>query len=379
MAEHVTQPDDFKTPGEAIQAALADRGWTQEDLAIVLKRPRPTINEIILGKRAVTPEMAWILAEALGQDAQYWMHLEVKYRLSLVTPEKTVSGVQRRSRAFAIAPVKDMEKRGWISSTRDAYELERELCRFFEVDNLDDEPQISVATRRSTSCELLTPSQRAWCFRARRLAMSVHAEKFKPELLAHCKERLRELAAFPDQTRQVPTVLSGYGIRFVIIEPLPGSRMDGAAFWLAPDQPVIALSVRFDRIDAFWFTLGHEFAHIVNGHASIDSELVGESALMSGAKPEIERIADEESSNMLVPSDKLESFILRVGPLYSRTRINQFAHRMKVHPGIIVGQLQHRGEVSWRAHRESLAPVRSIVTSTALTDGWGYSTSPDHI
>jgi HTH-type transcriptional regulator/antitoxin HigA len=202
-------------------------------------------------------------------------------------------------------------------------------------------------------------------------------EKFKPELLPQCEARLRELAAFPDEARNVSKVLAGYGIRFVVVEPLVGSRIDGAAFWLCADQPTIALSIRFDRIGSFWFALAHEFAHIKNGDASIDAELLGESALPTEAKPDIERRADDQASSMLIPAKKLQSFVTRVGPLYSKARINQFANVMKIHPGIVVGQLQHRGEIGWDTTHGVLAKIRSHVTSTALTDGWGRTIPSD--
>lgn len=75
------------------------------------------------------------------------------------------------------------------------------------------------------------------------------------------------------------------------------------------------------------------------------------------AKPDIERRADEQAANLLVPADKLQSFIVRVGPLYSKARINQFAHRMRIQPGIIVGQLHNRGEVKWNAKPGNVGKV----------------------
>ena len=76
---------------------------------------------------------------------------------------------------------------------------------------------------------------------------------------------------------------------------------------------------------------------------------------------------------MWIDSRVLDDFVIRVSPLYSKARINQFANRIKIHPGIIVGQLQHRGEISYASHRHALAKVRDVVTSTALTDGWGHT------
>jgi len=57
------------TPGERIRVEMDARGWTQRDLAKVLGRPLPAVNEIIQGKRAMTPEMAIALEGAFGIDA----------------------------------------------------------------------------------------------------------------------------------------------------------------------------------------------------------------------------------------------------------------------------------------------------------------------
>jgi HTH-type transcriptional regulator/antitoxin HigA len=137
---------------------------------------------------------------------------------------------------------------------------------------------------------------------------------------------------------------------------------------------VIALTVRHDRIDGFWFTLMHEFSHVRHGDAlSVDSNLIGEAHTPSMVKDDCERRADSDAVAALVEPGELHSFTLRAGPMYSTTRIIQFAHRIKIHPGIIVGQLQHRGEVSYHSHRDLLVKVRDRITSTAMTDGWGHT------
>lgn len=45
-------------PGDYIREELEKRGWSQADLANILRRPLPTVNEIIQGKRGIMPEMA---------------------------------------------------------------------------------------------------------------------------------------------------------------------------------------------------------------------------------------------------------------------------------------------------------------------------------
>ena len=62
-------------------------------------------------------------------------------------------------------------------------------------------------------------------------------------------------------------------------------------------------------------------------------------------------------------------------PLYSKERIRGFAARLRVHPGIVVGQLAHRGQIGFGHSREMLEKVRHIVVEAALVDGWDQSIS----
>lgn len=361
--------ESIQTPGEEIRRLLCERGWTQADLARVVDRPLPTINAIIQGKKSITPRMAIALGAAFGTGPQKWMQLESAYRLSLA--KANPDAIERRARLYDYAPIKDMERRGWIQHVKSPEEQEAVICRFFEINSLTEEPRINVATRESTGASSLTASQKAWCFRAKHLAQAIQISPFDKGGLKRASLRLRDLAAFPEEARHVSKTLAEFGIRFLVIEPLTGSKIDGATIWLDDNSPVIVVSLRHDRIDAFWFTVLHEFYHVVHEDASVDDDLFGERQMPSIAKEEVERQADAKASDRLVPTEKLDSFIMRVSPLYSKTRIIQFAHTIQIHPGIIVGQLQYRGEIGYSANREMLIKVRDIVIDSALTDGWG--------
>lgn len=373
-------PDDGKpvSPGECLRQMLKDRGWTQEDLAAITGRSRQQIIDIVSGRRGITPEMAVVLAAAFGNAPSFWAGLDIGYRLSLVNED--AGQVIRRAKLFDLAPLKDMQRRNWIKPTKDMAELEAELKRFFGQDSLDAEPEFPVFAKKTARLADLNTSQRAWCFRAKQMASALVVNPFDPSKLNVAQERLRELAAYPKESRHLPEVMGQAGIRFVVVEPLPSIKMDGAAFWLDDHSPVIAVSLRIDRIDAFWFCVMHEFAHIRHGDGlSVDPELAGDVRSISPPQDEAERRADNAAAAMLVPPEELASFIRRVGPLYAKTRIIQFAHRIKMHPGIIVGQLQYRGEIGYAANREMLPKIRSVVTETALTDGWEKTISPDSL
>jgi HTH-type transcriptional regulator/antitoxin HigA len=368
-------------PGKLLQRMLDERGWTHDEFAEIAGKTRATISQLISGKTRLMPDMAVVLAAAFTDTtATEWMKWDAAYRLHQVEHD-VLNEVQRRARLYQVAPVRDMQKRGWIADTKEPDALERELKGFFGVESLDGEIAFPVATRRAASLRQLNPAELAWCFRARQLAAALHLTgAFVPNRLDATAQKLRTLAAYPKEARHLATVLSAAGIRLVAVELLPGAKIDGAAFWLDEHSPVIAVSVRYDRIDAFWFTVMHEFSHVRHGDAlSVDTDLVGDDSKATAmvlVEDEQERRANDEAAAALVSPSELDSFIRRVGPLYAKTRIVQFAHRMKIHPGIIVGQLHHRGEISFRTNREMLAKVRDAITETTLTDGWGRTISP---
>lgn len=360
-----------RSPGQVLRALLNHNAWTQEELAIITNKSRKTIMDIVSDRSGVSPDMAVALGSAFGNDPSEWLAQDSLFRLSRV--DRDSNDVQRRARLFQIAPIRDMQRRGWIKETSDPNELEAELKAFFSTEALDQEPQLSVATRRPNQNTSINPPQRAWCFRARKMASTLRVKRFVHEDLDEAARELRKLAAYTKEARHLPYLLAEYGVRFVVVEPLPSAKIDGAAFWLDEESPVIAVSVRYDRIDSFWFTVMHEFAHIQHRDAlSVDEEIVWENS-ESEVPPvdEYERLADEEAAAFLISQDELYSFIHRVGPLYSRDRVVQFAHRIGIHPGIIVGQLQRRKELGYKALRDLLVKVRSIIIEVALTDGWG--------
>lgn len=371
-------PAEVFPPGEFIKEELEARGWKQEDLADILGRDLALVNQIITGKRGITPETAKGLSEAFGTSAQLWMNLESIYRISLVHVNN--NAVAQRAMVYSKAPIRIMVKRHWIEPSNNIEVLERRLLDFFEIKNLDDTPRLWAVTRKSTSYKVFTPNQNqiAWLFRAKHLALAVKAVPYTDARFRQGLNRLKMLLPNPADIRHVPNILAESGIKFLIVEPLPQTHIDGACFWMDDKSPVVVLSLRYDRIDWFWHTLMHELGHVqnrdgTNGNTPLDTDLVGEQAQPLDNKPEFEKTADRFAIEFLVPQAELNDFITRIRPLYSKKRIVGFAARIGVHPGIVIGQLQHLKEISYAHNRALLINVRQTITSASLTDGWGYT------
>ncbi len=355
------------SPGEILEEELEVRGWSQSDLGGILGRPVQAINEIISGKKAITPETAIGLSEALGTSAEYWLKLEASYRLDLLhqSNDRRTAEVERRSRLFSKVPVKDLIKRRWIDANlNDLDQTEQEVCRFLGVDSMEQEPRCAFAARKSERRQAHTRAEIAWVCQARRVASALAAGKYERKRLAAHVAELPKLSVSEAGTRGLSNVLADLGVRFVLVEHLPGTKIDGAAFWLSGHAPVVAVSLRYDRVDWFWFTLLHELAHILRGETQdrtfLDQALVGKDADRADV-PAWEAEADRVAGDWLIPPARLGAFIAETRPYYSRVAVLRFAESLGVHPAIVVGRLQSRGEIPYTHHRGQLARVRYLL------------------
>lgn len=358
-------------PGEFLREELEARGWSQTEFAEIIGRPVRLINEVIAGKKIITPETAIQFGQSLGTGPEVWLNLESQYQLSKVQAADDL--IQRRARLHSIFPVREMTKRGWISSSKNVDVLQQQLLAFFRCASLDDPKGFCHAARKSEPDTELTMLQLAWLLRAESVAKEmITSAPYSDSVLRETLTALSALRTAPEETRHVARLLDHSGVRFVVVEPIVGSKIDGACFWLDKNQPVVAMTLRLDRIDNFWFVLRHELEHVLLGHGQAEGYVLDQdiSTVSSEQLSEEERIANEAGASFCVDQVELAGFTARVGPYYKEERVLRFAQRLGIHPGLVAGQLQRRlGRFD--LFRKYQVKVRQFVTSTARTDGWG--------
>lgn len=356
-------------PGEFLREELEARGWTQTELAEIIGRPVRLINEIIAGKKTITPETAIQLGDSLGTGPELWMNLESQYQLSKV---RSADGlIARRAKLYDQFPVREMIKRGWIESSKNIEVLEQQFLQFFGLHQINDPVVFCHAAKKSDVEAPPSMLQLAWLWRARQVATEMVNPAYSEVALQRVLPQLSALRTAPEETRHVARALAECGVRFVIVEPIAGTKIDGACFWLAYDQPVVALSLRLDRIDNFWFVLRHELEHVLQRHGR-DLEFILDQELESASDDQIEeeKVANAAASDFCVDASEMDNFVARVAPFFKEERVLRFAQRLQVHPGLVVGQLQRR-LVRYDLFRKYQVKVRSFVTASARTDGWG--------
>lgn len=372
-----TDSERFRTPSHLIDALLAERGWTNRLLSIVLGIDENSVSRIVTGKRAIDAELAITLEEVFGVPAERFLEIQQSYDLAKarisVRPDRA-----RAMRAHLIGglPIAEMNKRGWIDAkdVRDVSKLQTELMRFFGVNRLEDIEILPHSAKKTEVNTPATPAQIAWLYRVKQIASGMLVARYSPSSAKAAVAKLKSLLSAPEEARKVPRILAEHGIRFLIVESLPAAKIDGVCFWLNDVSPVVALTMRFDRIDNFWFVLRHEMEHVERRHGlskmMLDTELEGENAGTGSAVAEEERLANSAAAEFCVPSKMMDAFVARKAPIFSEKDILAFAKMTNVHPGLIAGQLRHRTN-RYDRFANHLAKIRAIVTPNAITDGWG--------
>jgi HTH-type transcriptional regulator / antitoxin HigA len=354
-------------PGEYLRDELEARGWSQRDLAFVIDVAETGINPVINGKRGISPDMAKALGDAFDQAPEYWMNLQRMYDLQQAP--QPASDIAKRGRLQDVYPVREMIKRGWLAKKRDAENLEAELVKFFNCSGLDEVPYLRHAAKK-THYEETPPAQVAWLFRVRQIAKGMKLPPYSEIALRKAISTLAKLRYAPEESHQVAKIIAECGVRFVVVESLPGGKIDGVCLWLNPETPVIGMSLQRDYIDNFWFGLRHEIEHVLRRHG-LERECVDEQFQpMAQDVPAEEKVANSAGAEFCVPQDRLMDFMARIHPYYSEERILLFAQTLGIHPGLVVGQIQHKlGR--YDLLKKHQAKTRQFVTSTATFDGWG--------
>ncbi len=364
-------------PGQLIAQLLEDRQWSQRTLAVVLEKDESTINKIIAGKGAVTTDTALALEDVFGVAAERFLELQREYDLAIARiSARPDRGRATRAALFGDLPITAMIKRGWITASdpQNLAQVEAGLTKFFGVDSAEKIEILPHAAKKTQVNTAATPAQMAWLLRVRSIAEELMVAPFSDTSVDRALVALRPLMLAPEESRKVPRILAEAGIRFVIVESLPSAKIDGVCFWLDDRSPVIGLSLRHDRIDNFWFVLIHELEHVRRRHGLLamilDTELEGDRAGAGPDIPQEEREANEAAQNFSVPPSKMSAFIARKSPFFAERDLLAFASILRVHPGIVAGQLQYRTN-RYDRFRQHLASIREHVSTAAAVDGWG--------
>ncbi|QDM26740.1 helix-turn-helix domain-containing protein [Tardiphaga sp. vice304] len=363
-----------RTPGQLITELLKERGWSNRVLAMVLGVSDPIVSKMAGDKRPVDAAMALALEDVFGVPAEKFVALQSQYDLAKAKLELRPDPKRAlRARIYGNLPIAEMIGRGWVDveDARDPEMVQSALCRFFKVNRIEDASAFSFAAKKTDVGGNATPAQLAWLHRVKTIASEMLIGSYSPQKLEDAISKIATLRSHPEHMERVPRILAEAGIRFVIVEGLPGGKIDGVCFWLNDSTPVIGMSLRFDRIDNFLFVLRHELEHVRRRDGLMKPIIdVDVGRTPDHDLEEQERIANDQAREFCVPKRDMDAFIARKAPYFTERDLIGFAKVLKVHPGLVAGQLQFRTG-KFTHFRNHLASVREFILPAAEVDGWG--------
>jgi HTH-type transcriptional regulator / antitoxin HigA len=254
----------------------------------------------------------------------------------------------------------ELRKRGWIDLPRSLAPSEMVTRISIYVREAQKYAQTGALHRRQLGAPPIDGALELWTARILNIAAERRSQMKGKFNIADTSwlQSLVQLSIYPDGPRRAAEMLREHGIILGIESHLPKTLLDGAAFLLSGGIPVVALTLRHDRIDNFWFTLlhelGHVFMHFNRGleDGFIDDDL-GESRIS-----EIEREADDFARNKFIPDEAWSNSVVRF--TRSESAITKFAGSLKIHPGIVAGRLRNERGYNLFSDLIGTGQVRSL-------------------
>jgi HTH-type transcriptional regulator/antitoxin HigA len=151
---------------------------------------------------------------------------------------------------------------------------------------------------------------------------------------------LTRLSQYKDGPIKAVDYLAKAGIKLVIEPHLAQTHLDGGAFLVNDIEPVIGMTLRFDRIDNFWFVLLHELAHILLHLSTEDLDTIFDD--LDGLPDDVEKAADSFAGNALIPDGAWETAIPRF--MQTKASIDAFASDFGIHPAIVAGKIRNESD-----------------------------------
>jgi len=338
LVEHYEEknvPMGFPTPIAAIQFRMEQAGLTQRDL-IPYVGSRSKVSELLSGRRSLTLPMARALHE----------HLKIPSEVLLQDPQEAQEASATTD--FIRYPLAEMARLGWIPKVNNFHENAEKLVGQLVQAAGGQQFAQAALYRKNDSARANAKADpfalNAWCLKVLADANQNRPRAtYKPGSIT--LEFLRELVRLswsekgPQLAREF---LSTHGIPLIALRHLSKTHLDGAALKLPDGTPVIGITLRYDRLDNFWFCLLHELAHIGRHMGTNEtSSFVDDLTLRDVATPfdSKEAQADEWAEEASIPDAIWQTSEVRLNP--TPMAVVTLAKALQIHPAIVAGKVRH--------------------------------------
>jgi len=355
LYEEKNYPINIPDPIEAVKFRMEQQGLKQQDLVHYIGS-KSKVSEILNKKRPLTLSMMRALHKGLGIPAEVLLH-ETGTDFPNDIPDID----------WVSFPIREMIEKGWIQTDKNVVGNEEEIMRSYidKVGSMQKFSQLAYSFRKSQSSQKMLRTNRyallAWCLRVLEMAeMNRPGKKYRPELID--LREIVKLSYFDNGPLLVKEYLEKAGVCFLTIPHLAKTYLDGAAMFLENQLPVIALTLRYKRIDNFWFCLLHELAHLASHLSDKDNEIILDELeprrIGNRGEDPTEDEADALAQHALIPEDTWNTIDLNAKNL--EKEVIRLSETLKIHPAIVAGRIRYEKN-NYRLLTQFIGKVQSNV------------------
>lgn len=349
-------PMDRPDPIDALKFRMDQMGLSRQDL-IPFLGSRSKVSEVLNRKKPLSLTMMRCLHKGLGIPAEVLLQgQEPRF------PDE-VSGVE-----CSKFPLEEMAKQGWIPKTRDLRERCEELVRGLAARGGGFGSVAAAFFRGTRSDRLNAKADRyaiaAWCLRVIELGQAIPLKEVyrKGSLAPAFLREITRLSYFENGPLLAREYLQKHGIGLIVLSHLPKTYLDGAALLLPGGTPVVGLTLRYDRLDHFWFCLLHELAHIAR-HLNPEEQIIVDDFDLRkhGAHSGngIEKEADELALESMIPRKYWDQIKYWNPP--TTADVVALSGKLRIHPSIVAGRVRfERGNYKLLSNLVGHGEVRKL-------------------
>ena len=324
-------------PGALLEEHLEARGLSQADFARVAGLTPKLVSTIVKGSNPVTAETAIRLERVLGLKAYIWTGIQARWDL-FQARARAKSSAETRS-WLSLFPIGELLARKCIPDTTNEQDLVDALLRLIGIGT----PQayaaklgaMAVHHRRSRAHESSEHHVFTWLMLGEHRARQMNVPTFDVHKLEGALRQIRGLtiekpSVFEPRMRRL---CHEAGVALVLEPPIGKTCLFGSARWFDAERAIIQMSLRMKTNDHFWWTFFHGAAHVIlhRGRNFVDDQ--------NGVGDGLEEEADRWAEKFLVGKQLFAQF--KAERPRSAEEVKSFASEIKLHPGIVVGMLQH--------------------------------------
>ncbi len=341
------EPDRVSPAGDTIKDIIRSRGWKQTDFSKRTGWSEKHVSLLFNGKAPITEGTAAVLEQVLGgPSAKFWLTREAHYRAELLRLKQDKK-YRKWVRWLRQIPIRELMNNGYIEKSRQTAgnkpRIVREALKFYGVASPkqwkscfeETERMLSLTKKRRQDMGAVSALLRTGEIEAEEQGTPAKYGKVK---FRKAIARIRNLTVEKPQEIEhgIEKLCFDAGVHLAITPAFRKAHVSSIARWLRPNRPLIQLPLYGKTNDQFWLTFFHEAGHILL-HQSRRMAFWDDKIMPDENR--LEKEASQFAINTLIPKQYSEQLKQASKSAHA---IRKFAKELNIHPGVVVGCLQHQ-------------------------------------